>query len=75
MYLSAISASVKTSVLTSSKVLSRTHAIILFVFNIFAATLHICRPFLHYQCDEAPSRGDKERYTTDAVNKENDGVP
>jgi len=44
-------------------------------FNIFAATLHVCRPFLHHQREEAPCRGDKERYSTDSVNKENDRVP
>ena len=43
-------------------------------FNTFEGTLHICRPFLHHQREEAPCRGDKERYTTDSVNKESDGV-
>ena len=28
------------------------------LFNIFAATLHICRPFLHPQPEDAPCRGD-----------------
>jgi hypothetical protein len=27
------------------------------LFNIFAATLHICRPFLHPQPEDAPWRG------------------
>jgi len=28
------------------------------LFNIFAATLHICRPLLHPQPEDAPCRGD-----------------
>jgi hypothetical protein len=32
------------------------------LFNVFAATLHIRRPFLHPQPEGAPCRGD--RYTT-----------
>jgi hypothetical protein len=31
------------------------------LFNIFAATLHICRPFLHPQPEDAPCRGDRDR--------------
>jgi hypothetical protein len=30
-------------------------------FNVFAATLHIRRPFLHPQPEDAPSRGDRDR--------------
>jgi hypothetical protein len=29
------------------------------LFNIFAATLHIWRPFLHPQAEDAPCRGDR----------------
>jgi hypothetical protein len=29
-------------------------------FNIFAATLHIWRPFLHLQPEDAPCRGDRD---------------
>jgi len=29
------------------------------LFNIFAATLHICRPFLNPQREDEPSRGDR----------------
>jgi hypothetical protein len=28
------------------------------LFNVFAATLHIQRPFLHPQCEDAPCHGD-----------------
>jgi hypothetical protein len=31
------------------------------LFNIFAATLHIWRPFLHPQSEDVPCRGDRER--------------
>jgi hypothetical protein len=31
------------------------------LFNLFAATLHIRRPFLHLQPEEAPCRGDRDR--------------
>jgi hypothetical protein len=31
------------------------------LFNVFAATLHICRPFLHPQPEDAPCRGDRDR--------------
>jgi hypothetical protein len=30
-----------------------------FLFNVFAATLHIRRPFLHPQPDDEPCRGDR----------------
>jgi hypothetical protein len=30
------------------------------LFNVFAATLHICRPFLHPQPKDAPCRGDRD---------------
>ena len=35
------------------------------LFNIFAATLHICRPFLHPQPEDTPCRGDRDPLTTD----------
>jgi hypothetical protein len=31
------------------------------LFNVFAATLHIRRPFLHPQSEDAPSCGDRDR--------------
>jgi hypothetical protein len=34
------------------------------LFNIFAATLHICRPFLHFQPEDAPCRGDRDLLNT-----------
>jgi hypothetical protein len=34
------------------------------LFNIFAATLHICRPFLHPQPEDAPCRGDRDPLIT-----------
>ena len=34
------------------------------LFNIFAATLHICRPFLSPQPEDAPCRGDRETFIT-----------
>ena len=37
------------------------------LFNIFAATLHICRPFLHPQPEDAPCRGDRDPLITDRV--------
>jgi hypothetical protein len=40
------------------------------LFNIFAPTLHVCRPFLHPQREDAPCRGDKDRHTTESVNKQ-----
>jgi hypothetical protein len=30
------------------------------LFNVIAATLHIRRPFLHLQSEDAPCRGDRE---------------
>jgi hypothetical protein len=30
------------------------------LFNVFAATLHIRRPFLHPQPEDAPCRGDRD---------------
>jgi hypothetical protein len=30
------------------------------LFNVFAATLHMRRPFLHPQPEDAPCRGDRE---------------
>jgi hypothetical protein len=30
------------------------------LFNIFTPTLHICRPFLHPQPEDAPCRGDRD---------------
>jgi hypothetical protein len=30
------------------------------LFNVFAATLHIWRPFLHPQPEDAPCRGDRD---------------
>ena len=33
------------------------------LFNLFAATLHICRPFLHPQPEDAPCRGDRDPIT------------
>jgi hypothetical protein len=34
------------------------------LFNIFAATFHICRPFLHPQPEDAPCRGDRDPLIT-----------
>jgi hypothetical protein len=34
------------------------------LFNIFAATLHIWRPFLHPQPEDAPCRGDRDPFIT-----------
>jgi hypothetical protein len=31
------------------------------LFNVFAATFHICRPFLHQQPEDAQCRGDRDR--------------
>jgi hypothetical protein len=31
------------------------------LFNVFAATLHIRRPFLHPKPEDAPCRGDRDR--------------
>jgi hypothetical protein len=31
------------------------------LFNVFAATLHIQRPFLHPQPEDVPCRGDRDR--------------
>jgi hypothetical protein len=31
------------------------------LFNVFTATLHISRPFLHQQPEDAPCRGDRDR--------------
>jgi hypothetical protein len=31
------------------------------LFNVFAATLHIWKPFLHPQPEDAPYRGDRDR--------------
>ena len=42
---------------------------------IFAATLHARRPFLHHQHEEVPCRVDKDRLTTESVNKENYRIP
>ena len=39
------------------------------LFNIIAATLHVCRPFLHPQRQDAPCRSDKDRHTTGSVKK------
>jgi len=39
------------------------------IFNIFAATLHVCRPFLHPHQEDMACRGDKNRHTTETVNK------
>jgi hypothetical protein len=33
------------------------------LFNVFAATLHIHRPVLHPQPEDAPCRGDRDRLT------------
>jgi hypothetical protein len=43
------------------------------LFNIFAATLHNCRPFLHPQPEDAPCCGDRDplitvRYLTHIIN-------
>jgi hypothetical protein len=35
------------------------------LFNVFAATLHIRRPFLHPQPEDAPCHGDKDPHITD----------
>ena len=35
------------------------------LFNIFAATLHNCRPFLHPQPQDAPCRGDRDPLISD----------
>jgi hypothetical protein len=35
------------------------------LFNVFAATLHIRRPFLHPQPEDAPCRGDRDPLITD----------
>jgi hypothetical protein len=35
------------------------------LFNVFAATLHNWRPFLHPQPEEAPCRGDRDPLNTD----------
>jgi hypothetical protein len=34
------------------------------LFNVFAATLHNWRPFLHPQPEDAPCRGDKDPHNT-----------
>jgi hypothetical protein len=34
------------------------------LFNIFAAILHICRPFLHPQPEDTPCRGDRHPLIT-----------
>jgi hypothetical protein len=31
------------------------------LFNVFAATLRICRPFLHLQPEDVPCCGDRDR--------------
>jgi len=40
-------------------------------FNIFAATLHVCRPFHHRQRQDGPCRCDKDRHTAETVNQKN----
>ena len=45
------------------------------IFNIFAATLHVCRPFLHPQRQDAPCRCDKDRHTAETVNRKNETIP
>ena len=37
------------------------------LFKIFAATLHIWRPFLHPQPEDAPCRGDRDPLITEFV--------
>jgi hypothetical protein len=37
------------------------------LFNTFAATLHIWRPFLHPQPEDAPCRGDRDRLIRDEM--------
>jgi hypothetical protein len=37
------------------------------LLNIFAATLHICRPFLHPQLEDAPCGGDRDPLVTALV--------
>ena len=37
------------------------------LFNLFAATLHIWRPFLHPQTEEVPCRGDRDPLVTESV--------
>ena len=37
------------------------------LFNIFATTLHIWRPFLHPQPEDAPCRGDRDRHIKDPL--------
>jgi hypothetical protein len=34
------------------------------LFNVFAATLHNWRPFLHPQPEDAPCRGDRDPHNT-----------
>jgi hypothetical protein len=37
------------------------------LFNVFAATLHIHRPLLHPQPEDAPCRGDRDRLIVEAM--------
>jgi hypothetical protein len=39
------------------------------LFNVFAATLHICRPFLHPQPGDAPCRGDRDPFIMERKSK------
>jgi hypothetical protein len=38
------------------------------LFNVFAATLHNWRPFLHPQPEDAPCRGDRDPLNVDCFN-------
>jgi hypothetical protein len=38
------------------------------LFNVFAAILHIRRPFLHPQPEDAPCRGDRDRLIMGSIN-------
>jgi hypothetical protein len=38
-----------------------------YLFNVFAATYHIWRRFLHPQTEDAPCRGDRDPHITDCI--------
>ena len=40
------------------------------LFDIFAGTLHICRPFLHPQHEDAPFRGDRDQFGRPSYRRE-----
>jgi hypothetical protein len=43
-----------------------------YIFNVFAVTFHIWKPFLHPQTEDAPCRGvDRDPHITDCIFKYN----